>query len=250
MRTCRALLVAAFILVTIIDPLAAANRAEIQSLSIKHVNTNNGRLLRGTATDVDLEAEDRDFISVVKSLAADAKMSWKTSRWANSGKTDKQVREKLGLVGLKGKALENSPNYKHYKDYLYKAEGVEMNRWLYAKTQTETVWNNLKLEEMTPAQRERSDALRRYKRYALKFDHYVKTSSYFERSVSHNQNSDAEMAVKIQLWVEKRQSRFFVEHVLGLEGMTEDGRAVMETNKYYEEFLTKREEAKLHRRNK
>ncbi|KAG6616557.1 putative secreted RxLR effector protein [Phytophthora cinnamomi] len=225
------LVVACFLLIVTHAFAASPSRIKL-SLPTEHEDVNGNRLLRVAGTDSS-DAEDRGLISSVKSITSNIKTSTKTSYWAKVGRTNAQVREKLGLVGLTGKALAEHPNYGAYSSFLYKQEGEKLNRWLSDNKQTEDVWKSLRLDQMTAKQREVSDALRIYKRYALKFDNKVdhNLDSLFERAVSVGKNSDDEMAVKIRLWVDKGRTPYFVRRVLGLP------RKNYENDKYFKAFM-------------
>ncbi|KAL4150215.1 hypothetical protein PRNP1_009619 [Phytophthora ramorum] len=229
MRLCNAFLASLLIL------LAATVTAEksTRSSNIPDVGYNRGRLLRkaDTAKANTIDTEERGVLSSIKNWG-------KMDYWLTVGKSDDEVKKALKMDGLTGAALKAHPNYKQLEKFMYKREGQQMDNWLAEGISTKSVWGHLGLAGMNEAQRKNSDKLRAYVRYATKYDDecWNYKNTVLEPPIEYG-GSPAEMNVKVQIWAKAKRENWYVEEMLGLDGLSKVRRKANPNNKYYLEFL-------------
>ncbi|KAL4150216.1 hypothetical protein PRNP1_009620 [Phytophthora ramorum] len=229
MRFCNAFLATLLIL------LAATVTAEksTRSSNIPDVGYNRGRLLRKADADTanTIDTEERGVWSSVKNWG-------KMEYWLAVGKSDDEVKKALKMETLTGAALKAHPNYKQLEKFMYKREGRAMDGWVAHGTPTRTLWYLLELGKMNEVQRKSSDELRMYVRYATKYDNAIwnHKNSMFQPPIEYG-GSRAEMNVKVQIWAKAKRESWYVEEMLGLDGLSKVKRKANPNNKYYLEFL-------------
>ncbi|KAF4147618.1 hypothetical protein GN958_ATG03191 [Phytophthora infestans] len=199
------------------------------------------RLLRGTnkAETDPFDTEERGVFSSIKSMGTSIKKWAKTKYWAETGKSDDYVKQKLGLRDVPEAALKSSPKYKVYQQFLHKQEGVQMDDKIRSGMQTETFWNDLGLSGIDAARRESTDAYRKYVRFTNRFDSKAegRMFSQFEMIVKPGK-TDEEVTTRMKTWAASDRSPTFAKRMLGLNGLGKDKRKEEPLNKYFEYFLT------------
>ncbi|KAH7489213.1 Secreted RxLR effector protein [Phytophthora ramorum] len=194
------LLATVFVLVTSTNTLASLEAsAHPKTTTEPDVGDINTRQLRVT------DEEERGILTGVK-------MAVKTTYWAQMQKSEDFVKKALKLDGLTKGAMKANPKYKYYQKYVYKAQGVEMDNWAFNEVNPTTIWNKLGLGTMSVAQREGSDALKIYARYARKYDSVVYHSGY----KAYTPSTDAEMDVLLRVWAQADRSTDYVRKRLGI----------------------------------
>ncbi|EGZ15243.1 hypothetical protein PHYSODRAFT_265238 [Phytophthora sojae] len=88
-------------------------------VALRDDRTNSGRILR----TVDRNSEERGIASSVAMWA-------KVKYWAHAGKSDEYVKQRVGMAGLTGKALEFDPNYKYLERFWHRLEGRTLDKWV------------------------------------------------------------------------------------------------------------------------
>lgn len=92
---------------------------DLNGVALRDDRTNSGRILR----TVDRNSEERGIASSVAMWA-------KVKYWAHAGKSDEYVKQRVGMAGLTGKALEFDPNYKYLERFWHRLEGRTLDKWV------------------------------------------------------------------------------------------------------------------------
>ncbi|OWY97285.1 RxLR effector protein [Phytophthora megakarya] len=101
----------------------------------------NTRDEAGGDVDNTLEARTGNLISKV----SDFLKRDNVIRWAEAGKTDDFVKEKLKLNGLSGNALIQHKNYQYFENFVMFKRSNQLTAWQTTDTPTYAVWRELGL---------------------------------------------------------------------------------------------------------
>eukprot|EP00644_Phytophthora_capsici_P000574 jgi/Phyca11/21370/fgenesh1_pg.PHYCAscaffold_93_\ len=172
---------------------------------LNHISAdNNGKTLRGT----DLSTEEE------RGLWTELKSGVKTAWWSRTGKSDAYVKAKLKLTGLDDAAMKSNKNYHTYQVYLYKAEGLKLDKWVYENMDTPSkVWNRFGLDQMTSAQRKGSPKLQTYEHFVKKYDDAV----YKHGFAFHFPESKPEMESTLRIWGATNRPESYVKKLLKID---------------------------------
>ncbi|KAE9105370.1 hypothetical protein PF010_g13040 [Phytophthora fragariae] len=188
------------------------------------------RRLRAVDTDSP-GPEDRGLASWLKSWSKvytldDALAGWRVTFWAKAGKSDEDVKKKLGIFYLTDGEMVAVPKYKYYLQFWFKTEEKRLQQWFTGNgIPTSKAWQLLRVDTLPAAQRERSAAYKAYKRYAKMYDdrlfqRYTNKESIYPIVPSYNRNIPypEEMSGLVRMWVAQKRPYDYVMRVLGLSG--------------------------------
>ncbi|KAL4094218.1 hypothetical protein PRIC1_009881 [Phytophthora ramorum] len=220
MRFLLVLLVTGLVLIASSDAFESPVYSNDRSITARQVREENHiRRLRGSTTP------DKEERGVVARMTAPVI----TTYLAKTGKSKDVVKKAMKLDQLSEEAMKASPNYKYYMQYLYKAKGVEMDRWAYLQKNPTAIWDKFRLQDMRPDVRKKSESFKAYLRYATKYDNKVYHNGY----PSYKPDTDAEKDALLMVWAKARRPDSYVLKRLGLNKVNKNDSKDFKTFKEY-----------------
>ncbi|KAL3659384.1 hypothetical protein V7S43_015655 [Phytophthora oleae] len=201
MQFSRCLLAEVFLL--LFSSIICASKADSNHISAPDTYV-HGRLLRGADSSTE---EDRGLWTELKSGV-------KTAWWSRREKSAAYVKAKLKLTGLDDAAMKASKNYHTYQVYLYKVEGLKLDKWVYGNMDTSSkVWKRFGLGQMTSAQRKSSPKLQTYEHFLKKYDDAV----YKHGFAFQFPESKPEMEATLRIWEATNRPESYVKKLLKID---------------------------------